>query len=52
MRRAPTAIDGRKNTADATESSPEKLDSAVVTMIVNSVHHQYSLRDDRPLKFA
>jgi hypothetical protein len=52
MRRQPIAIDGRNKAADAIESSPEKPESATETITVNSVHHQNSLRDARPLKFA
>ena len=52
MRRQPTAIDGKNNAADASESSPENPDTAAETMPVNNVHHQNSLRDARPLKFA
>ncbi len=52
MRRQPTAMDGKNKAADASESSPEKPDTATETMPVNNVHHQNSLRDARPLKFA
>jgi len=51
IRRQPTAIDGKNKAAEAMESSPAP-ESATETMTVNSVHHQNSLRDARPLKFA
>jgi hypothetical protein len=52
MRRQPTAIDGKNKAAEASEESPVKLDNATETINVNNVHHQNSLRDARPLKFA
>ena len=52
MRRQPTAMDGKNKAADASESSPEKPDKAAETINVNNVHHQNSLLEARPLKFA
>lgn len=52
MRRQPTAIDGRNKAAEVSESSPEKPETAAETMTVNNVHHQNSLLEARPLKFA
>ncbi|MEY2779673.1 MAG: hypothetical protein RL623_853 [Actinomycetota bacterium] len=52
MRRHPTAIDGKNNAADTSESKLLYPDTADDTITVNNVHHQNSLREARPLKVA